>query len=648
MIVRSFDHVRQRWGRLTFQLKIAISYSIVVVILVGSLVVFGVDQAAREDQAADDYTRQAVRSALITRSKSFASWLKGYALWDDAYTHMVLAADTPWADANIGPRVWKTFTMPMRGVFVIDARNAVSYRYWPGGDAPSIRAFQVDLARLRAQADATPDPVIIPIVHDGHPYFYGIARIRAMDPALARQPAPARYLVLLQPVEPLFAEIEASTVIDGLRWASRLDDPAASGLDLFGPQGRIVWTPHRPGMAMLAAARGPALLLTAFAGVIGIAQYSMARGLAGLLQRQRLQAAADAASSCAARALAETAEGEARSLMCQLREQEAAVHRLSAEREAERERRRELARAQSLATLSRFEAEFDTVLDPLSEIAGTLNMQATELRREAAAGRTASSVVLDATRASLAAIEMVVDGNRALDDATKGLDADINRAVSSTRQVEHHIDDLLSHLTELGAHGAAVDRSVVTVASLARRINMLALNARIEASHAGDAGRGFAIVADEVKQLAMLTRDATVSITDLLRSMQANTETAKAGITAMRPAIGEVVELTSLSRSALDRQTRITLGIIDAVEKARARVSETDVAMRNLDQVLGSSERLGASLQDAAEELDQRSTQLQVSSNQFSEGLRNAGEDSRKAENRVVPGAIQSRGRLRA
>jgi methyl-accepting chemotaxis protein len=219
----------------------------------------------------------------------------------------------------------------------------------------------------------------------------------------------------------------------------------------------------------------------------------------------------------------------------------------------------------------------------------------------------------------------VVEGNRELDVATKGLDSEINRAVRSTRQVERTVDDLIDRLSELSASGTAVEGIVSTVAALARRINMLAMNARIEAAHAGPAGRGFAVVADEVKQLASMTRDATASIVEVMRTMDANTETAITGIEEIRPVIAEIVELTSLSRTALDRQTDIAERIIDAVGRARASVSDTDCAMRNLDQVIGSSERLGRDLSDAADELGSRSAQLQKSAGQFADGLRKAG-----------------------
>ncbi len=617
--------VWRRAAALSFELKITLVYAMVALALLGSLAMFGLWVAAKQDRAADAYTRNAVHAALLAREKNFASWVKGYALWDEIHQRMVSDTDRRWADANIGPGVWKTFTMPMTGVFVTDRRGGVAYRYWSKGTAPTLAAFRVDLAALRTRADASIEPVVVRVVHDGRPFFLGLARIRPMTAALDRPGVAPRYLVLLQPVSPLLADVAEAMAIDGLRWLP--DGPVAgtSDIRLFPSRGVIGWMPRLPGTAMLRHAREPALALLIITLLAGTAQLLLARRLERLLAEQRAQAASEAENSRLAGRRAEATEAEARDLMARLTAQEGEVGRLSAEREAERARRDELARAQSLATLARFEQDFETVLEPVSELAALLDMQSDELRREAKAGRSAAMTVLAAAQESVVAIETLIEGNRELGTATTGLDAEIDRAVRSTRQVEGRMQELIDRLGELSANGAAVDGIVATVDGLAKRINMLALNARIEAARAGEAGHGFAVVADEVKQLALLTQNATASITEVIQTMQADAQTARHGIAEIRPVIGEVVELTGLSRAALERQSAVAGRIAAAIERARARVVHTDAAMRNLDAVLSTSERLGTTLGDAADDLSTRSGQLQASAVQFAGDLRNAG-----------------------
>lgn len=610
------------WSALAFELKIAASYFTVAVVLIGSLIVFGVRQAEVQDLAADAYVGRAVQAALSAREKSFQSWVKGYAIWDDMYEHMAQSSDTEWARANIGPEIWKTFVTPMSGVMVVDGAGAIRYTYWADGKPPPLASYRADLVRLRNRTDQTNEPAVAKAVYSSHPYFLGVARIKPTSTKLNAPAAPARYLVLFQPVEPLLAEAARSTAVDGLRWTARDEARDLSRLELFGSEGVIAWSPRKPGTAMLHSARWPMVVLVIIAALVGVAQFLIARRLARLLDQQRNLATAEVHTSRAAQQAAATAESEARALLARLREQEITVARLSTEREAQRERQKQNARAQSLATLSRFERDFDEVLQPLSVISLTLGDQSRNLQQVALRGRSAATTVMEAARASLAAIETAAHGNQELDAATLGLDSEINRAVASTKQVESNIAGLIDRLNEVDASNVAVDEIVSSVAGIARRINMLAINARIEAAHAGPAGIGFAVVAEEVKQLAASTRDATTAITGVLRTMQANTQTAITGVEQIRPIIGEVVELTSLSRSALDRQTRVASSIIGAVDDARCRASETDAAMQNLHHVIGASERLSESLHEAAEELRSRSGQLQGNAKGFSDSLR--------------------------
>lgn len=125
--------------------------------------------------------------------------------------------------------------------------------------------------------------------------------------------------------------------------------------------------------------------------------------------------------------------------------------------------------------------------------------------------------------------------------------------------------------------------------------------------------------------MAELARKSTQTITSVLQAMQNNTQTATAGIKVVGGIVQEIAEVTASSRSALDDQSVVAHQIMNAIAGAKARVNDTDNAMRELDQAIGSSERMAKALSTMAGELNERSGQLQASAGQFANVLRAEG-----------------------
>jgi methyl-accepting chemotaxis protein len=96
----------------------------------------------------------------------------------------------------------------------------------------------------------------------------------------------------------------------------------------------------------------------------------------------------------------------------------------------------------------------------------------------------------------------------------------VRRTVEAMGAVAAHMTEAASGIAALDAQSQVIGSIIKTISGIAEQTNLLALNAAIEAARAGEQGRGFAVVADEVRQLASRTTQATAEIVGVVRENQ--------------------------------------------------------------------------------------------------------------------------------
>ncbi|WP_323894862.1 methyl-accepting chemotaxis protein [Aeromonas veronii] len=239
---------------------------------------------------------------------------------------------------------------------------------------------------------------------------------------------------------------------------------------------------------------------------------------------------------------------------------------------------------------------------------GETHQVATAIKELAATSQDMAGNALQAARMTQEAQNVVGQGEDVVERTIKAIDH-INREVLRTADT---IGQLEQQCSQIGG-------VISVIRSIAEQTNLLALNAAIEAARAGEQGRGFAVVADEVRSLANRTQGATVEIQQMIEQLQSG---ARASVTAMSAASHEAQEGVGLAQEAkqafgaitekVDRMVDTNAIIASAIEQQGAVVNEIE---RNVVRISdGSDEALQVAnaARDAARQINQITEQLRA------------------------------------
>ncbi|NOY64051.1 MAG: HAMP domain-containing protein [Nitrospirae bacterium] len=227
-----------------------------------------------------------------------------------------------------------------------------------------------------------------------------------------------------------------------------------------------------------------------------------------------------------------------------------------------------------------------------------INQQTGQIEQVASAASEMSQTIIDMAQNASYSSDAA---QTSYDTAQKGMEV-VREVVEDIQSLAREINDASERLQMLGKRSEEIGEILMVIQDIADQTNLLALNAAIEAARAGEQGRGFAVVADEVRKLAEKTAQATDDIADKIRAIQDETEMTIAVMKRGTDSFKESVEKATHAGNALKEIVESSGQVMEMVQRIATATEEQSSAA---EQVSQSMEVVAGIVRDNATQVDE-------------------------------------------
>lgn len=239
-------------------------------------------------------------------------------------------------------------------------------------------------------------------------------------------------------------------------------------------------------------------------------------------------------------------------------------------------------------------------------------------------------VATAATEMASAIDEIASNTNNAAEAAQQGMgyaetgQVAVNSAISSVDSLSSELENMADVVTQLDTDTKAIGSILDVIRGVAEQTNLLALNAAIEAARAGEQGRGFAVVADEVRSLASRTQQSTAEIHQMIEQLQSGAKKAVDAMQTNREAANSTIneiKLTGETFSNISQATEtirdMTIQIATATEEQTSVINEIHRSLLNIQTLSEDSSSAASSIQETSEVISESSQAMREAVTEF-------------------------------
>lgn len=193
------------------------------------------------------------------------------------------------------------------------------------------------------------------------------------------------------------------------------------------------------------------------------------------------------------------------------------------------------------------------------------------------------------TKVSSSAEESSQVAMRSLAAADKGRLA-VQNSIAGMNDIREQIQETSKRIKRLGESSQEIGEIVELISDITEQTNVLALNAAIQAASAGEAGRGFSVVAEEVQRLAERSGEATKQIGAIVKTIQADTQDAVAAMEKSTTGVVEGAKLSDAAGQALSEIDSVTKNLASLIQRissdTQAQAQSTNKVAKNMQEIL--------------------------------------------------------------